>query len=117
STALMSAANLGWRNGSPLAPSYDQGSEAEDVETIRLLLESGLDLKAKNLDGDSVLHAAVGRGSQVIIRFLMQAGVDLEAVNAKDQTALDLARARRVVHVVELLQAAGASNEAATAGS
>ena len=37
-TALMLAAGLGWRNGSPLAPSYDQGSEAEAVETLELLL-------------------------------------------------------------------------------
>ena len=43
-TALMLAAGLGWRNGSPLAPSYDQGSDAEAVETLELLLSLGLDL-------------------------------------------------------------------------
>ena len=35
--ALMFAAGLGWRDGSPAAPSYDQGSEQEAVETIELL--------------------------------------------------------------------------------
>jgi len=33
-TALHFVAGLGWRNGSPVAPSYDKGTEQEAVETI-----------------------------------------------------------------------------------
>jgi ankyrin repeat protein len=74
-TALMLAAGLGWRNGSPLAPSYDQGSEAEAIETLELLLELGLDINATNKDGVTALDAArKGRGSQVIIDWLLEHG-------------------------------------------
>ena len=75
--ALMLAAGLGWRNGSPLAPSYDQGSEAEAVETLELLVGLGLDVNATNRDGATALDAAIkGRGSQVIIDWLLEHGAD-----------------------------------------
>jgi ankyrin repeat protein len=95
STALMYAAGLGWRNGSPIAPSFDQGSEEDAVEAIRMLLDLGLDINAKNDSGNSVLHAAVGsRKSETIVRFLVQSGADRSARNEKGQTPLDLAQLR-----------------------
>jgi ankyrin repeat protein len=94
--ALMYAAGLGWRNGSPLAPSYDQGPDTEAIETIRVLMAHGLDLDAQDADGNTALHAAVtGRSSEAIIRFLVtEAGVDVALRNAKGQTALGAAEAR-----------------------
>ena len=73
--ALLFAAGLGWRNGSPAAPSYDQGSDEEAVEAIRFLLGLGFDIHGTNEAGDTALHAAVsGRGSEAIIAFLVYAG-------------------------------------------
>ena len=37
--ALMLAAGMGWRDGSPAAPSYDQGSEKDAIEAIKLCME------------------------------------------------------------------------------
>src|SRR5690606_41529067 len=92
STALMYAAGLGWRNGSPLAPSYDQGSDAEAVEALGLLLELGLDVDAQNADGNTALHAAIsGRTSEPSIRFLIESGADAGIANGRGQTPLDLA--------------------------
>src|SRR6185295_4407829 len=83
-TALMFAAGLGWRNGSPLAPSYDQGSDAEAVETIKALLELGLDVNAATDTGDTALHAAVsGRKSEAIVKFLLANGADPRKANGK----------------------------------
>lgn len=118
STALMYAAGLGWRNGSPLAPSYDQGSEQEAVETLRTLLDLGLDVHAKNATGDSLLHAALGRGSEPIVRFLLEAGADTAVVNAKGQTPLAQAEARGApAPVIELLKPGASAATTSVAGT
>jgi uncharacterized protein len=106
-TALMLAAGLGWRNGSPLAPSYDQGSDEEAVETLELLLSLGLDLRATNEAGDTALHAAVGgRGSEAIVRFLLERGADPLAANGRQQTPLSIAEARASDTITALVRAA-----------
>jgi ankyrin repeat protein len=96
-TALMYAAGLGWRNGSPLAPSYDQGSDREAIETIKVLLAAGLDLNAQDDDGNTPLHAAVtGRSSEAIIRFLVgEAGADVSVRNASGLTPLGAVESQR----------------------
>jgi ankyrin repeat protein len=95
--ALMYAAGLGWRNGSPLAPSYDQGSDAEAIETIKVLIDHGLDMNAQDEDGNTALHAAVtGRSSEAIIRFIVsETNADVSIRNAEGLTALGAAEARR----------------------
>ena len=93
--ALLYAAGLGWRNGSPAAPSYDQGSDEEAVEAIRFLLGLGFDIHGTNDAGDTALHAAIsGRGSEAIIAFLVAQGADPEAKNKRGQTPLSLAIAK-----------------------
>jgi ankyrin repeat protein len=104
--ALMLAAGLGWRDGSPAAPSFDQGTEADAVEAIRYCLELGLDINATNSAGETALHAAVsGRGSPAIIRFLVEQGASLDAKDQRGRTPLDVAKASRRDRddVVELL--------------
>lgn len=106
STALTYAAGLGWRNGSPLAPSFDQGSDDEAVETLRLLLDLGLDIDGQNADGNTPLHAALtGRGAEAIIRFLIEAGADPRIPNNRGETALDLAETRAAPGIIELMRA------------
>jgi ankyrin repeat protein len=106
-TALMLAAGLGWRNGSPLAPSYDQGSEAEAVQTLELLLEHGLDINAANADGETALHGAIGgRGSQVIVGFLLEHGADPLAANKREQTPLSIAESRSPAEISALVREA-----------
>jgi len=102
--ALLYAAGLGWRNGSPAAPSYDQGSDEEAVEAIKFLLEKGFDLNGTNEAGDTALHVAVsGRGSETIIKFLVAQGADPEAKNKRGQTPLALA-ATKSDDILKLLQ-------------
>jgi ankyrin repeat protein len=95
-TPLMFAAGLGWRDGSPAAPSYDQGPPEEAVETIKALMAAGIDINASNDAGDTALHAAVsGRGSEVIVRALLALGADTTAKNKRGQTPLDAVMASR----------------------
>ena len=104
SNALHYAAGLGWRNGSPAAPSYDQGTDEEAVEAIRFLLEMGFDIHATNDTGDTALHAAVnGRGSEAIIAFLVAQGANPEARNKRGQTPMSLATAKGNDAIINLL--------------
>jgi ankyrin repeat protein len=109
STALMFAAGLGWRDGSPAAPSYDQGTPEDAVEAIKLLLASGADVNATNDNGDTALHIAVtGRGSEAIVRCLVESGANLKAPNKRGQTPLAAAMASRkdIAPLVALLKQA-----------
>ena len=103
--ALLFAAGLGWRNGSPAAPSYDQGSDEEAVEAIRFLLGLGFDIHGTNEAGDTALHAAVsGRGSEAIIAFLVAQGADPEMKNKRGQTPLSLATTKGNDAITNLLR-------------
>jgi ankyrin repeat protein len=109
STVLMYAAGLGWRDGSPAAPSYDQGSPEEAAAAIELLLGLGLDINATNNNGETALHAAVtGRGDETIVKTLIAHGANLQAMNKRGQTPLAAATASRkdVSRLVTLLSEA-----------
>ena len=95
--AMMFAAGLGWRNGSPAAPSYDQGTDAEAIETLQYLQGLGLDLNAQDKDGNTALHAAIGgRASEPIIAYLItDAMADTTVRNGKGQTPYEFAQAKR----------------------
>lgn len=103
--ALHFAAGQGWRNGSPAAPSYDQGSDEEAVEAIQFLLDLGFDVNGTNDNGDTALHSAVsGRGSEVIIKFLVSKGADPEAKNKRGQTPLAIATTKGNDAITNLLK-------------
>jgi ankyrin repeat protein len=104
-TALHFAAGQGWRNGSPAAPSYDQGSDEEAVKAIRYLLELGFDIHVANDTGDTPLHVAIsGRGSEEIIKFLVSQGADVERKNKRGQTPLAAATAKGNDAITDLLR-------------
>jgi ankyrin repeat protein len=105
-TALHFVAGLGWRDGSPIAPSYDQGTEREAVESIDYLLELGLAIDAANEAGDTPLHAAIsGRGSAMIIAHLLDRGADPLIENGRGQTPLAMSE-RESEAIAELVRAA-----------
>jgi ankyrin repeat protein len=103
-TALHFASGLGWRDGSPIAPSYDQGTETEAVATIDYLLELGLDINATNEGGDTPLHSAIsGRGSEAIIAHLLERGADPLVENARGRTALSMAQTQSTDAIAALV--------------
>jgi ankyrin repeat protein len=102
--ALMFAAGLGWRDGSPAAPSYDQGTIAEALATIDYLLELGLDVNAQAQNGDTALHAAIaGRKSEAIVSHLLERGADPLAENGRKQTPLSMVESPRAPEALAAL--------------
>jgi ankyrin repeat protein len=112
-TALHFVAGLGWRDGSPVAPSYDQGTEAEAVQTIDYLLELGLPIGVTNDGGDTPLHSAIsGRGSSVIVAHLIERGADPLIENGRGQTPLAMSERESEV-IAELTRTAALARTAA----
>ena len=71
-------------------------AESDDVEAIDALIKAGADPNARNLAGNTALHAAAYWGSVGAIRALLAAGAERNARNVYGATALDIAvRERR----------------------
>jgi ankyrin repeat protein len=94
-TSLMLAAGFGWRDGNAAIPTRDRGAINDALAAITMCLDRGVDIRAANDAGDTVLHAAATRGSDVIIQFLVDKGADVHARNRQGRTPLDAAVARR----------------------
>ena len=83
-TALIVAAGVGYTD-------HIKGTEAEALETVKLLLSLGLDVNAGTDKGETPLHGAAHRGSDLIAKYLIDNGANVKARSKRGFTALDLA--------------------------
>ena len=65
---------------------------ATSLETIKLLVEHGVDINAFNTNGQSVLHNAAGRGAIDIIQYAADHGARLDRKDKQGRTPLDIAQ-------------------------
>jgi ankyrin repeat protein len=72
-TALTAAAGIGWVEG----VTREQSPE-ESIETVKLLLDLGLDVNAANLDGRTPLMASAHKGNPEVVRLLVARGAKLD---------------------------------------
>ena len=90
-TAMMVAAGLAIWN-----PGEDGGSlmgqEAEVLEAIRITLEGGNDVNARNWRGETALHGVAFRGVHIVADYLVEQGADLAALTDDGWSALAFAR-------------------------
>ena len=79
---------------------------------VRLLVEQGADVEARDKDGGTALHRAADNGHEAVVRLLVKQGANVEAKTNYGGTAL--LRAARYGHeaVVRLLVEQGADAEA-----
>ena len=54
-------------------------ARAGDVETVKTLLASGVDIDETDFSTGTALHVAVGQGNQSIVQLLVEHGADLDA--------------------------------------
>jgi uncharacterized protein len=73
-TALMVASGIGWVEG----VTYEWSKEA-NVETVKMLIDLGIDLNARNSEGRTALMGAAHKGRNDIVQLLVDHGADLAA--------------------------------------
>jgi ankyrin repeat protein len=86
-TALMLASGVGRGQG---VFAKDYATEAELLEAVTCLVESGVDVNAANDSGQTALHIAA-QASDGIVRYLAEHGAHLDAKDKQGRTALDVA--------------------------
>jgi uncharacterized protein len=83
--ALLFAAGIGYRDKNT------RGTDAEALEALQLCMDQGLDLNQANNKGETVLHGAANRGSDLLVKFLVEHGAKLDAKSKAGFTPLDIA--------------------------
>ena len=91
SNALMFAAGIGYRDKNT------RGSESDALETVKVMMAAGLDLKQTNDIGENALHGAALRGADTIVQFLIDQGMDVNATSKQGYTPLDVAMGKTIV--------------------
>jgi ankyrin repeat protein len=79
---------------------------------VRLLLERGVDIEAKNRDDQTPLSLAAVAGKESVARLLLEKGADIGARSEKFQTPLSIAAFEGHDAVIQLLLSKGADIEA-----
>jgi ankyrin repeat protein len=87
--ALMIAAGLGTKEEDTTGRDK---TEAETIETIRLMLEAGLDVNAVDDRGQTAVHGAALQGYDQVVRFLAERGAALDVKDKRGFTPLDVAQ-------------------------
>jgi uncharacterized protein len=88
-TALIFAAGIA--NGLGKLPPRTPEDDRRALECVRLAVELGDDVNAKNNDGVVALHGAAYVGSDSIVQFLIDKGADVSAKDSSGQTAFTIA--------------------------
>ena len=86
STALMAAA------GAATYAGQGAGSEADALEAVTLLLDSGVDVHAADEAGNTALHGAANRGANSVIELLLAHGARLDATNGRGWLPVTIAQ-------------------------
>jgi len=89
--ALMFAAGIGYRDKNT------RGSESDALESVKVMMATGLDLNQANTRGENALHGAALRGANTIVQFLLDQKMDINATSKQGYTPLDVALGKTIV--------------------
>ncbi|KAK6185430.1 hypothetical protein SNE40_007668 [Patella caerulea] len=77
--------------------------EHGDVESVKALLDQGVDIDSNDEDGNTAMHVSSANGYELVVRLLIMRGAALDKVNSQGWTALMQASRYGHVGVVSLL--------------
>lgn len=77
------------------------------ANTLRILLDAGLNANARDYGGDTMLHRATAYGAKDAVELLLQHGADVNLTDRNAVTPLYLASIARRGEIWDLLKAAG----------
>ncbi|HWF10955.1 MAG TPA: ankyrin repeat domain-containing protein [Bryobacteraceae bacterium] len=89
-TPLMVAAGVGWSDG------QSHGSQAEAPEALRLCMEWGGDINAKNDVGYTALHGAAFRGANEVVKLLVEKGARMDVKNQEGRLPVNMAEGMHI---------------------
>jgi ankyrin repeat protein len=113
-TALLAAAGEGYGEG--FAANHHHHAPAGMLPAVKFLIEEvGLDVNAKDHDGNTAVHNAAARGDNEMILYLVSKGADVKQVNREGKTTVDMAngpvqRISPFPETIKLLEGMGAKN-------
>src|SRR4051794_6732475 len=113
-TALLAASGEGYGEG--FAANHHHHAPAGMMPAVKYLVEEvGLDVNAKDHDGNTAVHNAAARGDNEMILYLVSKGADVKQVNREGKTTVDMAngpvqRISPFPDTIKLLEGMGVKN-------
>lgn len=89
-TPLMVAAGVGWSDG------QSHGSQTDAPEALRLCMEWGGEVNAKNDVGYTALHGAAFRGANEVVRLLVEKGARTDVKNQEGRLPVNMAEGMHI---------------------
>jgi ankyrin repeat protein len=89
-TPLMVAAGVGWSDG------QSHGSQSDAPEALKLCLEWGNDVNAKNDVGYTALHGAAFRGANEVVKLLVDKGAKMDVKNQEGRLPVNMAEGMHI---------------------
>ncbi len=78
-------------------------AQSGDMQVVRNMVCRGVDVNARDRDGNTALHLAAKYGHAAIVEFLVSQGADVNAANKYDETPLHWAARNGHAAIVEYL--------------
>jgi ankyrin repeat protein len=113
-TALLAASGEGYGEG--FAANHHHHAPGGMLPAVKYLVEEiGMDVNAKDHDGNTAVHNAAARGDNEMIQYLVSKGADVKQVNREGKTTVDMAngpvqRISPFPDTIKLLEGMGVKN-------
>jgi ankyrin repeat protein len=113
-TALLAASGEGYGEG--FAANHHHHAAGGMLPAVKYLVEDiGMDVNAKDHDGNTAVHNAAARGDNEMIQYLVAQGADVKQVNREGKTTVDMAngpvqRISPFPDTIKLLEGMGVKN-------